>query len=72
MSCHYPMCMRGGGHCPNTAKCDKEADEIFKRKEEKRLLDLEEQKARIALMNAEASLLVKQKIKADLESMGDM
>jgi hypothetical protein len=49
--------MMGGGNCPYEHQCDKEAEERWKRAEEKRLLDLEEQKARIELMKQQAEAL---------------
>jgi ribosomal protein S10 len=50
MSCHYPSCMMGGGCCPYQGDCEKKAQDAWQRQEEKRLLDLEEQKLRIELM----------------------
>ncbi len=52
MSCHYPSCMMGGGDCPYRSKCDEESKAAWERQEEKRRLDLEEQKARIAYYKA--------------------
>lgn len=53
MSCHYPSCMMGGGSCPYKRKCDEEDAERWRIQEEKRLLDLEEQKARIEWLKSE-------------------
>ncbi len=50
MSCAYPHCMMGGGSCHDEADCIREDEERAERYEEKRLLDLEEQRLRIAKM----------------------
>lgn len=57
MSCHYPSCGDSGCYKQNT--CQKEYD---KKHEEKRLLDLEEQKARIAYYKSNTPDTSKKKI----------
>lgn len=52
MSCHYPSCMMGGGDCPYRIKCEEHDRELLRQEEEKRKLDLAEQKARIAFYEA--------------------
>lgn len=61
----------GGGNCPYERQCRQEDKRLSEQAEEKRILDLAEQKARIEKINAETALLVKEKIKRDLNSMGD-
>lgn len=50
MSCHYPSCMMGGGDCRYEDACIRDAEERAKVSDEKRKLDLEEQRLRIKLM----------------------
>lgn len=50
MSCAYPSCMMGGGGCEHEEECRREEQEQWRQTEEKRQLDLEEQRLRIALM----------------------
>jgi hypothetical protein len=52
MGCHYPSCMMGSGDCHYMPECEAADKERWERAEEKRLLDIEEQKARIAYYKA--------------------
>jgi transcriptional regulator with XRE-family HTH domain len=51
-ACVYPSCMMGGGGCGYESRCIEEENKLAAQAEEKRLLDTEEQKARIAAYNA--------------------
>lgn len=61
MSCVYPSCMMGGGSCPDATECDRIANDRYQVAEEKRQLDIEEQKARIAHYKANAPIEQKEK-----------
>ena len=72
MSCNYPHCMMGGGNCPYAAGCQGRSEVQYAKAEEKRLLDIAEQKARIANLEADTALKVKLKIETDLKDMGNL
>ncbi len=57
MGCHYPSCMMGGRGCDYESDCRKEDEERYRRSEEKRLLDLEEQRLRVELMQRKLDAL---------------
>lgn len=53
MSCVYPSCQMGGGGCPYEKDCDAEHASAVSASEEKRKLDIEEQRLRIAKLRRE-------------------
>jgi len=71
MSCSYPSCYAGSHSCPYEEQCDKEIEESSRIKEEKRLLDLEEQRLRIAKMKRELGELAVAKIIERALLLGD-
>lgn len=54
MSCSYPSCMMGGGCCPYEDECNGRDREAERRLEEKRQLDLDEQRLRIKILKQQA------------------